>query len=52
MPENATMTVTVHVTPGFRFRLWVAKKLFSLACFVLGCGFVMRVNQEWKGGPT
>ena len=52
MTPGTTITVRVYITQEFRFRfrLWLARKLIALACYVLGWRLELKVTPDWKGG--
>ena len=35
---NKNITMTVQLSSQFRARVWIAKRLFRMAAWVLGCG--------------
>jgi len=48
LSHEYTLTVQIIVCPEFRFRLWIARSLISLACRVLGCGLSISMYPDWK----
>ncbi|MDA8114398.1 MAG: hypothetical protein M0Z43_06690 [Acidithiobacillus sp.] len=40
------LTINLTVSKELRARLWIAKKLLILACWVLGCGLNLNVGED------
>ena len=44
--KRTALKVNLHIKKSFYVRIWIAKKLISVAAFVLGCGLVIKSEED------